>query len=234
MKFSIIVLVLAASLMVQEGDCFFFNRGFRLGLGIGMFNPLFNPFFPPFIPPVVFGKRAINDLKTSCSIMSNTEKLTCVGKETFTCDTMNMFEGIKLTAPYSIIIRDLTFVKDIHASELVFDILAQKEDPREFLNNTFVNPFDKTEVLFTIYGAKTIATHGFMIKDEACWTRFSTLIKETKPVNLDFEIVLQKELPEGEVIKVPETRDAVVMTNEEIKVAVKKELKDLTTKKVTL
>jgi len=73
-----------------------------------------------------------------------------------------------------------------------------------------------------------------MIKDEACWTRFSTLIKETKPVNLDFEIVLQKELPEGEVIKVPETRDAVVMTNEEIKVAVKKELKDLTTKKVTL
>lgn len=201
MKLSIALVCFASILLLQGATGFQFTRFNRMGLplnrmgvglrfgaigGFGMFNPIMGGgFFGPF----GFGKREAMDEKVACNLVSELKKLTCAGKETFSCDLEEHMTNVTLRAPYSIIIRDMTLVKN----ETTYGIFGQETDPRVLTKNTFVNPFDKSEVLLSLWGAENVTCTGYRFVKSACWEQFSTLVSTIKPVNLDFEINLSAE-----------------------------------------
>jgi len=204
MNFSSLILIcLGAMLLAQEGDAFrggfgggfgrFGFGGFGLGrfggfgLGLGPWGP-FGPFGfgGPFI-----GKRDVSQNVTECTIASETNSIACSGLSPFTCEISQNFTGM---GPFAFAVKDLLITKLVKSEEPVYEFLAQKEVDHKMIadEHTFINPTDNKPIVLSLYWSDKLTDCGFRFKEKVCFEKFETLIKETKPEELEFSLFLSQ------------------------------------------
>jgi len=203
MNAKIFLICLGAMLLAHESDAFFlWNRFARFGafgpfgfgfrpFGFGPFGP-FGPFggFPGAFP--LIGKRSLNVNATECMITSESQKFVCSGVHQFSCDIAQNFTGL---GAFSFVIKDLALNKVVELEEPMYCFLAQKEVDSKIINEKFtlINPVDNKEVVLSVYGSEKLHEKlGFRFVDHKCWEQFETMVKESKPEDLDFELIISQ------------------------------------------
>ncbi|CAF0787364.1 unnamed protein product [Brachionus calyciflorus] len=139
----------------------------------------------------LIGKRAVSNSteddqiqvnQTFCSYSSQRGILSCHGiKNNFDCDVtprLSGFEKLKLK------LSDLELVP---AEEGNFNILRLLNPNSKF---TVVEPFNKKQIVLSLFNAEHPSEPGFMIRDSACWSNVESLVRENQRENVRLAIFL--------------------------------------------
>jgi len=229
MNAKLLLICMGAMLLATQGDAFLFlNRFNRFpfggigrfgfgglgfgglgfgGLGFGGlgFGP-FGPFGPGLLGPGLglIGKRAANENVTECIISTESSKFTCAGFTEYSCDIVSNFTGL---GSFSFMIKDLELSKAVELDETVYHFLAQKEVDKKISleDHTFINPIDSKPVTLSLYWSEKVLELGFRFKELSCWEKFESMMKVTKPEELDFSLMISQEVKEAVKETVKET-----------------------------
>jgi len=162
---------------------------------------------PALIPQL--GRRSaekqIDSVETNCTISLEKQDLVCENvKSSFTCaittNVTNIAElrevapklALRLWPEY---VSDVTLQQALNVEEGSLGLARLISIPKvgeETINDyTYVNAQDPKEprkVLISIYSPEHADTTGFELRELACWTQFETLIRHSKPTDINVVI----------------------------------------------
>lgn len=208
MKLNLALVCVVGALMVANTNAQFgLFPGLGLpGLGLPMFPGFFGRVFPPFMPHMRpgllfrgrmltlgmglpgIGKRDVDQViaeednststivahhnRTLCNISSTTKVLSCKGlkeEETFECPVvpeLGLVEKLRLR------LADLIVKVDVDSH--VLRLVTRKSNGKF----TFVHPRSHEEEVLVVRHVEDAKQPGFLIRDEKCFEKFSTLVKD--------------------------------------------------------
>jgi len=174
-----------------------------LGLGLGMpFGPLGlgagllfrRPLMRLALMGGLLGKRDLTEMEAMlntinanssvCSISSENSTLIChiVAKnENLECQVTPKFEKL---GRLNLTTINMDVVPEKINSEDIFRIHSNKTEDKF----TFVDSESKKPVTLSLFNSDKITEQGFLVRDEKCWSRFETLLRESNEKNVRLSI----------------------------------------------